>query len=478
MTFRLPKFLLPLPIIVAAFSLTATAQTFSTLFTFDGANGYTPQGPLVQALDGNFYGTTSEGGTNSARGGTLFRITSSGQLTNLWYFCSPPPLQSGANPGLCPGGAYPSSGLTLAFDGSLWGTTSRGGANDAGMIYKYNPARIVYSFCSQSDCADGSQPLWNLVQTRSGDFYGTTIGNSSVLFSTIFKVTPAGALTTIYSSCSLACEVGTIGPLIQATNGNLYGASFFGGASGKGAIFEVTPTGTLTILYSFCTLTNCADGSYPVSGLLQATDGAFYGATTAGGTNDEGTVFRFTTSGKMTTLHSFCKGGPPTCTDGARPNAPLIQASDGNLYGTASLGGAYGNGDIFRVSAGGQFTILYSLNPLNGEQFPAAIVQGTDGNLYGATEYGFGTIFRFSLGLNPFVEALPAFGRAGDTIKILGQGLSETATVAVNGVPASFQIASDTYITATIPAGATSGYITVATNGGGLSSDFPFQVLP
>ena len=167
----------------------------------------------------------------------------------------------------------------------------------------------LYSFCSQGGCTDGDYPRAGLVQTTNGDLYGTTAaGGANRLGGTVFKITPGGTLTTLYSFCSQTnCTDGSnsFAGLVQAANGDLYGTTGDGGANGYGAVFKITPSGTLTTLYSFCSQTNCTDGAGPEAGLVQAANGDLYGTTYSGGNNYNGTVFKITPTGTLTTLYRF-----------------------------------------------------------------------------------------------------------------------------------------------------------------------------
>jgi uncharacterized repeat protein (TIGR03803 family) len=213
----------------------------------------------------------------------------------------------------------------------------------------------------------------------------------------------------------------------------------YGGAHGVGTVFEITTGGTLTTLYNFCSQTGCADGEEPFGGLVQATDGNFYGTTVAGGTTHScnsftcGTVFKITPTGTLTTLHSF------DGTDGESPYAGLVQATSGNFYGTTHDGGTSGN-------------------------------CGT---------YGCGTVFSLSVGLGPFVETKPTSGKEGAKIGILGQGFSSSSVVKFGGTKATTVVLSGTtFITATVPAGALTGAVTVTTGTTTLISQQTFKVLP
>jgi uncharacterized repeat protein (TIGR03803 family) len=221
-------------------------------------------------------------------------------------------------------GEYP-NGLVQATNGDLYGTTNFG-AEYAGTVYKITPSgtlTTVYSFCSQSNCTDGDGPLAGLVQATNGDLYGTTGNGGANGGGTVFKITPSGTLTTLYSFCYYGnlCPDGSypVAGLIQATNGDLYGTTYWGGANGKynGTVFKITPSGTLTTLYRFCSQGGCTDGSEPAAGLVQAANGNLYGTTEEGGANNAGTVFKITPSGTLTTLYSFCSQSG--CTDGESP---------------------------------------------------------------------------------------------------------------------------------------------------------------
>jgi uncharacterized repeat protein (TIGR03803 family) len=487
----------------AAVAVTSSAKTFTTLVSFDGANGSSPQYvSLVQGLDGNFYGTTLEGGANGH--GTVLKITLAGKLTTLYSFCSQTNCTDGANP-------Y--AGLVLGTDGNFYGTTYQGGAQcsyieGCGTVFKITPAgtlTTLYSFCSQTNCSDGLYPYAVLVQASNGNFYGTTFAGGALACShtpfggcgTIFEITPAGSLTTVYSFCPdyPTCSDGAApNGLVQATSGDFYGTTFAGGASelcgssygsGCGTVFQITPGGSLTTLYSFCIQTSCSDGELPYAGLVQATNGNFYGTTSVGGTGFDGTVFEINPSGKLTTLYSFCS--QTNCTDGANPYAGVIQATNGNFYGTTGAGGANGSyGTVFEISPAGKLTTLYSFCPqtncTDGE-FPfGGLLQATNGNFYGTTNQGGakgdGTVFSLSVGFGPFVETQPASGKVGAKVIVLGNNLTGSTSVTFNGTAATFTVVSSTEITTTVPTGATTGTVEVATPSGTLKSNVKFRVMP
>jgi uncharacterized repeat protein (TIGR03803 family) len=351
------------------------------------------------------------------------------------------------------------------------------------------------------DGANGSNPYsGSLIQGTNGNFYGTTAGgganNDPVCASddglvgcgTVFEITPEGTLTTLYSFCAQKNCTDGDGPfagLLQATNGNFYGTTVYGGANGSGTVFEITLGGKLTTLYSFCVQTSCADGSFPIAGLVQGTDGSFYGTTILGGASNVGTVFEITLGGALTTLHSF------DVTDGGQPSGGLIQATDGNFYGTTGIGGngdcTLGCGTVFEMVPSGALTTLHSFDGADGD-IPLGPVQATDGSFYGTTSgggvnanctslTGCGTIFSLSVALGPFVEALPASGNVGAPVTILGTNLTGATGVSFNGTAATFNVVSASEIMTTVPAGATTGTIQVTTPGGTLTSNANFLVI-
>ena len=294
---------------------------------------------------------------------------------------------------------FTSESLVQAPNGSLYGTTPSGGGNGVGTVFEVTPAgtlSTVYSFCSQdspSQCADGEYPQGGLVVGKDGNLYGTTSTWGTNGGGTVFKMTPTGTLTTVYSFCAQSdCTDGDTPEtgLVLGKDGSFYGTTTGGGATGTGTIFKLTPAGTLTTLYSFCSKTNCADGYYPTSPLIQASNGDFYGTTYAGGSEGWGTVFRITPTGTFTSLHSF------KYSDGAFVYAGLVQATDGDLYGTTLRGGTTNNGTIFKITTAGELTTVYNFCSkaycTDGNSSQSTLIQGSGGNLYGTT-YGGGASY-------------------------------------------------------------------------------------
>jgi uncharacterized repeat protein (TIGR03803 family) len=478
---RVPH-LLFLLLLGLAVAIPSPAQTFTTLTVFDNTtNSAQPNGPLVQGLDGNLYGTTV--GTNTGSGGgfedrgTVFKIVPTGALTTIYTFCSQASCADGGNP---------LTGLLLGTDGNFYGTTSFGTNRKNGAIFKITPAgglTVLYRLCLRSACGDGMKVLSPLIQGTDGNLYGAASagGFAGACFAgcgTIFKLNPAGTLTVLHKFCATDCADGAApNGVIQASDGNLYGTTTSGGIGG-GTVFSMTTTGTLTTLDDFCK-PSCAGLFLPEAGLIQASDGDLYGTTTFGGPSsnpDPGGVFKVSPAGALTTIYNFC--AQPNCTDGAFPRGVLIQGTDGNFYGTTTGGGTSSGGTLFKLTSSATLTVLHTFAGWRHDN--PGVMQATNGNFYGTTQDNaqnhFGILFREATGLGPFVKTLPTSGKAGAKITILGSNLTGTTALQFNGTPAAFTVVSGTEITTTVPAGATTGTVTVTAGGKTLSSNMAFQV--
>jgi uncharacterized repeat protein (TIGR03803 family) len=439
-------------VIVAATAIPSPAQTFSSLFTFNYAEGANPNGALVQATDGNLYGTTWAGGHGY---GVVF-VIDSGTVTPLHSFESSD-------------GAFPNASLVQASNGNFYGTTYGGGANGQGTVFEITSTGAIttlYSFSS----SDGAYPWAGLVQGMDGNFYGTTYKGGANDYGTIFKITPTGTLTTLHSFSSTDGSFPN-GSLLQVTNGNFYGTTDNGGTYSYGTVFEITPTGTLTTLHSF----DWTDGATPNVALV-ASNGNFYGTTWEGGADGYGTVFQITPAGKLTTLQSF------NWTDGAMPYSEgLAQGTDGNFYGTNQVSSNYDCGTIFQVTPGGALTTIHNFDYTDGCGADSGLTQATNGAFYGTSwaggTDGYGTAFSLSMGLAPFAQPRPSMGVVGTAVTILGNNLTGTTQVSFNGTAATHKVVSATEITTKVPSGATTGALTVTTPSGTLSSG-TFFVTP
>ena len=362
----------------AAAAIAAPAQSsyFTTLVNFDGTNGGNCEAPLIQATDGNFYGTTATGGDRGP--GTVFRMTTSGTLTTLHSF------DYGD-------GAYPRGGLLQAGDGNFYGTTFSWGNGGAGTVFRITPSGSLTTLANlYVDIGQNSSSA--LVQDGDGNFYGTAPESGTYDAGAVFKVTPAGSLTTLYSFCPWSgCPDGSTpyGGLVRGRDGNFYGTTVWGGSSnncegyGCGTVYKITPEGGLTTVHSF----DGSDGDTPYSTLMQARDGNFYGTNYT-------FLFRMTPGGTVTTLNG--EGNAENgCVD------QLLQAADGNFYGTTVYGGPFAAGTVFEMNPSGTAITLHVFDGSDGSQPCAGLVQARDGLLYGTTSaggsYGYGTVFRIGV---------------------------------------------------------------------------------
>ncbi len=455
-------------ILAAAFLLCAGAmagaQTVTTLYSFVGGktSGANPwYVTLVQGTNGQLYGTTYNGGTKGL--GTFFEVTTSGTLTVLHSFT-----------GGKTDGANPTGGLTLGTDGNFYGTTQMGGTDLQGTVFKMTTTGTITLLHSFDSVTDGSFPWGPPIEGTDGNFYGTASGGKGV-DGLVYKITSSGTYSTIYT---FTPTYGTypIAPPTQGTDGYLYIPVSLGGTDGCGTIVQITTAGVLNNSYDFA----CdAGGAFPIGPLVQAANGDFYSTTQDGGTNGEGTIYQLTTSMDVTILHSF----GALFGDGEYPGAGLLLATDGNYYGSTAEGGTYDDGILFNTTVGGVYTDLYSFNNSSNLMQMSPLsppVQDTNGTLYGVTEFGGkdneGTIYSLNVSLPAFVNSPLFSGKEGGSVLILGQHLTGASKVTFNGLPADFVVKSDTHLTATVPTGASTGYIEVTTASGVVKSRKIFRV--
>lgn len=304
----------------------------------------------------------------------------------LYSFCP----QSG-----CADGREPFAGLVMDAEGSLYGTTYYGGAFEQGAVFKIaapETETVLYSFCSQPGCADGSGPVADVVFDKKGNLYGTTLNGGANDLGAVFQVAPSGVETVLYSFTGGTSDGSSpYAGLLIDKKGNLYGTTVYGGRAGKGTVFMLTPSKksgwTETVLYSFGT--QGGDGEYPHTSLIMDKEDNLYGTTYNGGANGVGgTVFKLTTSGAETVLYSFCSR--QNCADGEGPYAGPLLDKKGTLYGTTYSGGAGGYGTVFELSSTGVETVLYSFTggDNDGRQPEAGLVMDKKDNLYGCTSAG------------------------------------------------------------------------------------------
>ena len=437
----------------------ASAQVgggFSLVASFGQGNnsGKVPYAPLIQDPSGNLFGTAEAGGGGGA--GEVFSLIPGSTISKLYRF-------HGGD------GAVPVAPLVRDAAGTFYGTTEQGGYYGYGTVFTLTPAGTRTTLHDFGSRDDGVSPEAGLVFGTDGNLYGTTASGGYNNSGTVFRLATTGSgYTVLYDFGNTYDDAATPNAaLYPGTDGNLYGTTTAGGYHNRGTVFQITTGGTLTILYDFAG----RDGSHPDASLVQANDGNFYGTTAFGGSYDVGTVFRVTTTGTLTTLYDF-----PNKDDGQEPEASLIQATDGLLYGTTEYGGTAGGGTAFSLGTNGaDFTTLHSFagGGQDGANPLAAVLQAMDGTLYGTTAYGgaqrVGTVYRLALGL-PSAPATVTVAEQGSPDAVFGSrnakflvsragaNLSQPLTVdyalggtTMNGV--DFRLLSGTTV---IPAGASS----------------------
>jgi uncharacterized repeat protein (TIGR03803 family) len=355
----------------------------SVLYSF-GANGSgdgaTPYfGGLIQATDGNFYGTTTFGGANGT--GAVIKVTPAGQEAVLYSF--------GATGSGDAANSY--AGLIQASDGNFYGTTLLGGVNNTGTVFQITPAGVETVLHSFGTGSDGFYPAGSLIQASDGNLYGVTASGGASGEGTVFEIALNGAESVLYSFGDAPDGNEPLGSLLQASDGNFYGLTELGGANGVGTVVKVTRGGVESVLYSFGA--SSGDAQYPYfDGLMQASDGNLYGMTYAGGANFDGTIFKITLAGAESVLYSFGS----VSGDGINPTGSLLQATDGNLYGLAQT-------TVVKITLAGVESTVYPFGSVadDGGTALGSLLQASDGNLYGLTEgggsNGNGTVFRIQL---------------------------------------------------------------------------------
>jgi uncharacterized repeat protein (TIGR03803 family) len=461
------------------------AQTFSVLYNLGsvagGPTSPTSPGTIAQGRNGDLYTVTPTGCGAFNGFGTGVSITPAGKVKVL--AC----LNQTNNQG------EPVSGVTMGADGNFYGSSN--GGDYYGSAWKMSAGGKLTTFGVFSASPNVFTPLTPPVIGMDGSLYGTAEeGGTSGLCTYgfggcggVYKIKTSGKGYTLIYSFDQTNGANSYSPLLLGTDGNFYGTTYVGGSvSGSfknaGVVFKMTPSGKYSVVYAFCALSNCVDGANPVAGLTQATDGNFYGTTEYGGTGTgglrQGVVFKLTAAGQLTVLYNFCSLA--SCTDGSNPYGGLVQASDGNFYGTTLGGGMHNYGVIFQVTPSGKYTVLYNFDYTTGAYPEVTLTQHTDGVLYGDTSQGgsarLGVFFSLDLSLPPFAKLVTWWGKVGGKIGILGQGFKGATSVSFNETPAIFKTSGDTYITATVPASATSGHVTVETSKGTLTSSQVFQV--
>jgi uncharacterized repeat protein (TIGR03803 family) len=366
----------------------AQAGTGSFIYSFGGGtDGQWPVGGLVRGADGNYYGTTQAGG--AANAGTIFRLTPAGVHTVLHSFSGSDgrfpsstltidshgviygTTYAGGASGLgtvfqlalqpcavcasalgqwklttlhsftgTPDGRFPVAGLTADAHGNLYGTTGYGGSYDGGTVFKldaHGNETLVYSF---SGAADGGNPFGPLTFDSQGNLYGTTTTGGADGMGTVFNITPAGVERVVHSFAGPNAGDGAnpyYTTLTMDASGNIYGTTAYGGSTsysgptGGGVIFQISSSGSESVLYGFCSQQYCADGLNPTAGVVRASDGSLYGTTAWG--YYEGVLYQFA-NGEWIGLAQFSN----ISANGLNPVSPMVQDPSGKLYGTTLIG--------------------------------------------------------------------------------------------------------------------------------------------
>jgi uncharacterized repeat protein (TIGR03803 family) len=453
--------------------LTASAQDTPVLLfkypnTINNTTGIANSSFLAQGPDGVFYDTIFSNG--QFNNGSVYTMSLSGAFTLLFSFC--------AEGGFCTvNGTGPQGGVTLGSDGNFYGTTSGGGAGGQGTVFKITPAgKLTTLFSFPSTGADGSNPTFRVFQASNGEFYGVTPsgGNTN---GTFFSITTAGSFKLLASFHS---GVNGSNPNLptQGADGNFYGTTHNGGPNSAccGVVYKATPAGKITVLFTFAS----GEGS-SVGQLVQGSDGNFWGVTNGVPFISGGELFKVSATGHLTVVHTFgaFQG------DADAPVSGLIAGSDGFLYGVTNAGGKANVGAIYSVNpATDAYAVLYSFcatSPCDAFGPSPVLAQDTNGTFFGNTggnSDGGSYFFSFDTGLGPFVRTLTQSGRVGATVSFLGQDFTLATKVEFGGASATFKVISDTELTAVVPAAAVTGAVKVITSKGTLSATSKFKVLP
>jgi uncharacterized repeat protein (TIGR03803 family) len=464
-------------------TLPANSQTYSVLYNFGTRthDPINPSGNLAQGPDGAMYGTSYDGGLYGQ--GTVFKVSTGGKVNVLHSFCAL------AN---CADGSSPDGGLTLRPDGHFMGTTLTGGSYGYGTIFEITQTGDLHVLYNFTGGADGAYPSAPPILGPDGSFYGTvTQGGLAPGCGTIYRITNSGATVGGFQllhkfNNANGCEPAAA--LMLSTNGEFYGPAVYGGSAGYGVIFKITTAGKFAVLHNF---EGDGDGYDPAGSLVEGSDGNFFGTTRGLNSAEGGGIFQMTPEGTVTSVHHL-NGS----TDGNYVSAGVIEATDGNFYGVAEDGGTDENlncnsgcGTLFRTTMAGAFSVLYNFEFTTGYFADSIPFQHTNGMLYGDTywggitsgvcaPFGCGVFYRWDGHLPAFVSLVRYQGKVGSEVEILGQGFTASTTVSFNGVTAPATVVSGTFLRAVVPSGATTGPVTVTTPDGTLTSNQQFVVVP
>lgn len=447
----------------------AQAQTVTQLYKFGSASG-DPINPtylaiITQGRDGNMYSMSPKGGAN--QNGAAFKFSPNGTESVIHSF-----LADGSEGTDCV------SGFTLGRDGNFYGACSSYPSH-YGTLYKLSPTgtySLLHAFAGGTN--DGAFPFSPPIQAADGNFYGVTYLGGGPSSGTFYQLTAGGILKTLYDFGAPGKSFDPYGPLVQGPDGYLYGEALNGGAHNGGSIIKISTKGIETDLFP---LTMVDDGFESLGGVILGSDGNYYGCTDTGGLYNWGTAFKVTSKGVFTVLRHF---GATGSLDGVNCKVGLVQATDGNFYGVQPLDLTHKKGAIFKIDKSGAYSVLGYFDGTVGATPTSALFQHTNGLLYGLTNSGGigtpgqGVIYSFNIGAKPFARLELTSGVAGNSIGIFGQGFLTATGVTFGGVSASFATAGDNYMTVTVPTEGKSGSVVVNMPSGNLTSSKLFKLLP
>jgi uncharacterized repeat protein (TIGR03803 family) len=460
-------------LVVFAIAVPAPAQNPTTLHSFlqGTTDACEPEDNIVQGRDGNTYGVGVSCGSNDT--GAVYKISTTGTESVVFSF---PSTWSSCF-----------SGLTLGSDGNFYGTcfTNPGGN---GGIFKLTPAGVFTDLHDFNGVNGDTEPVYAPIQATDGNYYGTT-GFYPFTCGNVYKLTAAGVYTNLHTFSGSDC--GPASSLFQASDGNLYGTLYacaINSGFGVGCVYKISTAGVFKEIYGFAGST----GQSPCTGVIQAKNGNLYGATNQGAANNFGNIYKLTTAGVFTGLHDFNNTTDASCGDNVgRTNVNLLQVTDGNFYGVNGINGPNGAGSIYKLTSANVFTAFLFPNPppVDGSAPLSTLLQNTNGLAYGTTPSGGptscnpcqGVFFSVATGDAAFVNLEPTQKTAivGTKVGMFGQGFSSSSVVKFGGVAStSVTLSGTTYLTAKVPVGAITGAVTVTTGSTTLTSPQTFKVKP
>jgi uncharacterized repeat protein (TIGR03803 family) len=452
---------LAVSLLPAASAQTPSAPVFTVVSDIPATAGISNPGAqkIVQGRSGRLY-STAQGGEDTA----VYSLTLGGIDTKV----------------VDTGNRGNGGGVTLGMDGNFYGTSDNTGSVTCGLygcgiVWKATPSGVLTTLYNFQG-TDGCTPLTAPVQAPSGIFYGTTpySCNGANNVGVVYSLTSGGTYKVLHT-LSGADGAYPHAPLTVGPDGNLYGGTSQGGNNNYGVLFKITPSGTYTVLHYFAG----SDGSDVETGMIVGRDGILYGTTNRGGGGGVGVIFKLTTGGTYTVIN-------PIPQPSTGPVTSLVQGTDGKFYGIFGTGSSGNNGVLYSVTTTGTLTRLHSFcqqtNCTDGWGPSTPLVQATNGKFYGVTSSGgstknTGVFYSFDVGLAPFINLSTYSGSVGSTVGIFGQDFDSASVVKFNGVAATkIVVSGTTYITATVPAGATDGRVTVTTGTTTLTSTQTFIV--